>query len=136
MSTNLDALKAAYKVWNDSKAQDTSAWLALISDQMRIASMGDGHKALAFAAERSNRDEAIAYMSAITKDWTMVHWTPETYVSDGDRCAMFGRCAWTNKATGKEAEVRIAHLWEFQNGKAISLTEIFDSARAVSAATP
>ena len=75
-------------------------------------------------------------MAAITKDWSMVHWTPETYVAEGERVAVFGTCAWTSKATGKVADVRIAHLWQFENGAAVSLTEIFDSARAVAAATP
>lgn len=136
MSSNAEALKAAYQVWNDKKGLDTSGWLALISDNMRIASMGAENKALAFAANRSNREEAVAYLAAITKDWTMVHWTPQTYVSEGNRCAMFGTCAWASKATGKVAEVAIAHLWEFDDGKAVSLTEIFDSARVVAAATP
>jgi ketosteroid isomerase-like protein len=136
MSTNVERLQAAYKLWNDKKGLDTSGWLALIADSMRITSMGAENNALAFAAERSNREEAVAYMAAITKDWSMVHWTPETYVAEGERVAVFGTCAWTSKATGKVADVRIAHLWQFENGAAVSLTEIFDSARAVAAATP
>lgn len=136
MSTNVERLQAAYKLWNDKKGLDTSGWLALISDSMRITSMGGDNAALAFAAERSNREEAVAYMAAITKDWSMVHWTPETYVAQGDHVAVFGTCAWTSKATGKVADVRVAHLWQFENGAAVSLTEVFDSARAVAAATP
>lgn len=136
MSSNVDRLKAAYQVWNDKKGLDTSAWLALISDRMRISSMGSEHKALAFAGERSSREEAVAYMATITKDWSMVHFSPETFVSEGDRVAMFGTCAWASKATGKVADVRVAHLWQFEGSEAVSLTEIFDSARAVAAATP
>jgi ketosteroid isomerase-like protein len=103
---------------------------------MRITSMASEAKPLAFAAQRSSREEAVAYMAAITNDWSMVHWTPETFVSEGNNVAVFGTCAWTSKATGKVAEVRIAHLWEFDGELAVSLTEIFDSARAVAAATP
>lgn len=136
MGTNTDRLKAAYKLWNDKKAQDGSAWLDLMSDNVRITSMASDAQALAFAAERSSRDEAVAYMTALTKDWSMIHWTPETYVSEGNRVAVFGRCAWTHKGTGNVADVRIAHLWEFEGEQAVSLTEIFDSARAVAAATP
>lgn len=136
MSTNADKLKAAYKLWNDKKAQDTSGWLALLAGNVRITSMASDVKPLAFTAARSSREDAAAYMAALTKDWSMVHWTPETYVSEGDNVAVFGTCAWECKATGKVAEVRIAHLWQFENGAAVSLTEIFDSARAVAAATP
>lgn len=136
MSQNAERLKAAYKIWNDSKGLEQGGWLELIGEHMHISSMGEEHDALAFAARRSNREEAVAYMTAITKDWAMLHWTPDVYVSDGERVAMFGTCAWTNKATGKIADVRIAHLWQFENGKAVSLTEVFDTARAVIAATP
>lgn len=47
---------------------------------------------------------------------------------------MFGHCAWTNIATGKDMEVRVAHLWEFRDGQVVDYTEIFDSARATAAA--
>ena len=60
MSTNVERLQAAYKLWNDKKGLDTSGWLALIADSMRITSMGAENNALAFAAERSNREEAVA----------------------------------------------------------------------------
>jgi hypothetical protein len=55
-------------------------------------------------------------------------------VNEGDRIAMFGHCAWTNIATGKDMEVRVAHLWEFRDGQVVDYTEIFDSARATAAA--
>jgi ketosteroid isomerase-like protein len=133
---NVSALKAAYAVWHDRKGADTSAWLALMDDDFRIASMGDEGRGLAFVRERTAKVQAVEYLSSLTRDWTMIHFTPETYVADGDQVAMFGKTAWTNKATGKVAEVRTAHLWRFRNGKAIELIEIFDSARVVAAATP
>jgi len=133
---NLTALKAAYDVWHQSKGQRTDAWLALVADNMRIQSVGPEQPALAFAAPRRSKQEVVAYLAAITHEWQMVHYTPESYVCEGDRIAMFGRCAWTHKQTGKTAEVRVAQQWTFQNGLAVDLIEIFDSARAVAAATP
>ena len=62
------------------------------------------------------------------------HWSPEVYICEGDHIAMFGRCGWKNKATGKVADVRTAHLWKFKAGKVIEFTELFDSARVIAAA--
>jgi ketosteroid isomerase-like protein len=135
-SSNVERLKAAYKAWHDTKGEDASVWLGLMEDDFRLVSMGQEAQGLAFAKERNSRQEAVGYLTGLLKEWRMVHWTPETFVCEGDRIAMFGRCAWANRATGKSAACRIAHLWTFRNGKAIELTEVFDSARAAAAATP
>ena len=134
--SNLERLKAAYKIWDASKGGDTSAWLSLVGDGMRLMSTGGGNAELAFAGHRQSKQEVVAYLTAILQDWTMVHWTPESFVANGDKIAVFGRCAWTAKATGRTAEVHIAHLWRFEHGRAVELTEIFDTARAAAAATP
>lgn len=138
-AADLERLKAVYKTWNDTKglgdvAKD--AWRNLFADDFRLRSMGDDNPALAFATERTSKEDAIAYITSLTNEWDMIHWTPETMVIEGDRIAVFGKCKWTNKATQKAAEVRTSHLWTFKNGKAVELVEIFDSARAVAAATP
>jgi hypothetical protein len=54
-----------------------------------------------------------------------------------DNIAMFGKFSYTNKATGKDLECLIADLWRFNSaGKALHLTEVFDTAAAAAAATP
>lgn len=133
---NLAKLKSAYQAWHQSKGSDSKVWLDLMSDQVKLRSMAHAAPALAFAQHRQSKAEAVAYFTALAKEWSMVHWTPETFVSEGDRIAMFGSCAWTNKATGKIAEISIGHLWQFENGKVVSVTEIFDSARALAASAP
>lgn len=133
--TNLERLKSGYRRWHDSKGHDQDVWLDLLGDDVHIHVSGADEEVLAFARAGRSKAEAAAYLSAIVKDWTMVHYTPQTFVADGDTIAMFGRCGWRNKATGKVADVPIAHLWRFRDGKAVELTEIFDTAAAVAAAT-
>jgi ketosteroid isomerase-like protein len=135
-TSDIERLKAAYKAWHETKGEDASVWLDLMDDDFRLMSIGEETRGLAFAKERNSREEAVRYLAGLLEEWRLVHWTPETFVREGDRIAMFGRCAWVNRATGKSAECRIAHLWTFRDGKAIELTEIFDSARAAAAATP
>jgi ketosteroid isomerase-like protein len=141
-NSNLQLLESAYKAFEASTG-DASAWLPLMPNDFRLASMADGagpslsdgKEAMSFAKTRNSKEEVLAYFSDLIRDWRLVHWTPETYVCDGDSIAMFGRCAWVNKATTKTAEVRIAHLWKFRDGKMSELTEVFDSARVVAAAS-
>lgn len=132
---NLARLKAAYRRWHDSRGADTGAWLDLASDDMRLFSTSAATPQLAFAGHRNSKAEVVDYLTAILKDWAMVHYSPETFVSEGDRIVMFGRCAWAHKATGKIAEVHIAHLWRFSGTEVVELTEVFDTARAAAAAT-
>jgi len=132
---NLSKLKRAYQRWHDTKGADQKAWLDLMSDSVHIVSTGGETRALAFAQERRSKQEAAAYLASVLADWSMEHWTPEVFVADSDTIAMFGRCAWTHKRTGKRAEVSISHLWQFDNGEVVALTEIFDTARAIAAAS-
>lgn len=131
----LEKLQAAYKAWHDTKGASTESWLALMDDSVEIVSMASEAKGLAFAGERKSRQQAVAYFTGLLADWSMVHWTPETFVCEGDRIAVFARCAWTNKRTGKTADIATAHLWTFHNGKAVKVNELFDSARVAAAAS-
>lgn len=135
----VEELKSVYQIWHDTKGEGDrarNAWLDLFDDQIKIASMGDATPEVSFSRRRDSKLEAVEYILDLLKDWKMLHWTPETFVHEGDHVAMFGRCAWINKRTQKTVDAPIAHLWKFNNGKAIHLTEIFDSAKAVAAATP
>jgi uncharacterized protein len=136
---DLTRLKAAYQNWHDTKGEGERArngWLDIFDDRMRIISMGDTTREVAFAKARTSKRDAVNYFAELLTDWQMIHWTPEIFVQDQDHIAMFGRCAWTHRRTQKPVECRIAHLWRFTDGKASELTEIFDSAQAVAAATP
>lgn len=133
--SNLQRLKECYRAWDASKGTNTGCWFDIFADNIHFRSLGQDAVALAFAGERKSKSEAAGYFSGLAAHWTMIHWTPHTFVTEGDRVAVFGTCAWTSKETGKSVETPIANLWEFENGKAVSFIEIFDSARALAAAT-
>ena len=134
--SNLEKLKAAYTAWDACKGREAKCWLDIFADHVRIQSLAGESRALAFAAERKSKADAAGYFSSLAQHWSMVHWTPQTFVTEGDRIAVFATCAWINKATGKTVETPSAHLWQFENGYATSVIEIFDSARVMAAATP
>jgi ketosteroid isomerase-like protein len=133
---NLKNLKAMYRAWGKSGATANIAPLeSLMANSFHIASMDETAPGLAFAKDRSTKPESLAYLTGIFNDWEMVHYTPKTYVEQGNKIAMFGKCAYKNKKTNKTVETWIANLWEFRNGKLVSLVDVFDSAKAAAAAT-
>lgn len=134
--SNLDRLKHAYKSWHESKGTVSKPWFDLLADQVELQSMGNESKALAFGAPRRSKEEVVQYFEGLASNWSMLHWSPHTYVTEGDTIAVFSRCAWTSKETGKSVETPTAHLWRFEDGKVTSMIEIFDSARVLAAATP
>ncbi len=136
MSKNLENLKAAYSAWDETKGGSAEQWLELFSDSIRIRSISEDTPGLSFARDRHSKAEAVEYLTSILAEWSMVHWTVDQLLEDGDQVAMFGHCAWTNKKTGKTAEVLAAALWKFEDGRIVEFTEIFDTARAAVAAMP
>ena len=132
---NLARLKVAYAAWNERKGNSLEVWRELMHPSFRLASWGQGAPGLDFAVPRNSREEALLHLSAILDDWSMIHFTPHTFVSEGDHIAMFGTCAYTNKRTGKKAECNVAGLWRFENGQAVEFTDMFDTAIAAAAAS-
>lgn len=135
-SNDLKNLKLAYRAWHDSRGADKHRWLDLMADHVSIRGVDEQSAGLRFATDRRSREEAVEYFTAILEDWEMIHWTPDVFVDDGERIAMFGHCSWRNRATGKAAEGATAHLWHFEDGKIVEFRDVFDTARAVAAATP
>ena len=75
-----------------------------------------------------------AYFDGLLTDWTMVHYTVDEYIAQGDTVVARGACAWTNKTTGKIAETPKVDFWRFRDGKAVEFYEYFDTACVAAAA--
>ena len=133
MSRNLDVLRDAYRRWHDSKGGSIDHWLTLFADNASFGSLAQGRPEAAFAAHRSTRAEIRGYLEGLTRDWAMIHYTPEYFLEQGDRIAMFGSTRWRNKRTGKEVETTKADFWRFEDGQAVSFYELFDTAALVEA---
>lgn len=63
----------------------------------------------------------------LATEWTDYKFTPEGYLSDGNRVIAFGTYSGTRKSTGKYFEARVAHLWVLSNGKIIRFEQFVDS---------
>lgn len=135
---NLTRLKNLYVAWDATKGDCRDVFARILADKVSLGSMDESQPGLAFAADRIEvgREEALDYFAAIFVEWEMEFYRPIHFVAEGDRIAMFGECAYRNRATRKVAECRIACLWRFEGAQAVEFIDVFDSARAVAAATP
>ncbi len=129
MKENLENLKNAYAVWHTEKGSNTQVWHDLVSDNVRFQSVTEEAPGLSFAADGASRADLVRYFDGLLDQWTMNYWTPEHFVMEGNQIAMFGRCGYTFRATGKDIETMVAHLWKFEGSKIVEFVEIFDSAR-------
>jgi ketosteroid isomerase-like protein len=129
-------LRAAYKEWHDTRGASSATWMGLMADDIHMRSIADGAPGMEFSAPRKGKHTVHDYFAALNAEWEMLHHTPEVFLVDGDRVAVFGKCAYRNRKTGKTAESHIANLWKFRDGHAVEYFEMYDTARAFAAATP
>ena len=132
---NVALLERGYKAWHDSKGGSIDTWLPMFADATRFWSMAEGAHTLAFTQERKSRDEVRHYLTALTAEWSMIHFTIERYVAQEDAVAVFCSTAWRNKRTGKVAETQKVDFWRFKDGKAVEFREYYDTAKLLAAAS-
>src|SRR5690242_6957888 len=129
-------LKKAYRRWHATKGKDSAVWLDIMADRIRVRSLAEGRPEAAFAITIKSRQDFQQYFDNLARDWEMVHYTTGTFVAQGDHVAMLGSTSWTNRKTGRRFDTMKADFWTFRRGKAVELTELYDTAAIVAAATP
>lgn len=87
-----------------------------------------------FATQYNSKAALRAYFDSLTAEWSMIHYTIDQYIADGDMVVARGSCSWTNKKTGKTVETPKVDVWRFKGGKAVEFYEYFDTAAAMAAA--
>ena len=132
----MEKLRAAYKAWHETNGQSVETWLALMHDDIVMRSIADGAPGMEFSAPRTGKHTVGDYFATLAADWEMIHYTPEEFLVDGNRVAVFGKCAYRSRKTDKTAESHTAALWRFRDGLAIEYFEMYDTAKAFAAATP
>ncbi|WP_327303690.1 nuclear transport factor 2 family protein [Streptomyces sp. NBC_01298] len=70
-----------------------------------------------------------AVMEQLAKDWDS--WTAhdDTYVVDGENVVVLARYTATNKATGKDIDVRVAHHFIVRGGRIVRFEQFVDTAK-------
>jgi len=127
IATPAARLERAYQLWSESRAGRCDQFLALVADSIDMRSVLAPELPDDLAAVRSTREEVEQYFETIARDWEMVSFEVDRIVDGGDDVVMVGRCAWRNRATGKVIDTPKVDVWRFEDGRAISYLEMFDS---------
>jgi ketosteroid isomerase-like protein len=88
---------------------------------------------LAWAGVKKGPSEVSGFFEGIQSQWKDHHLNMTNFLEDGDRVAVFGRFASTNRETGIRVDSPIAHFFQFQEGKVVRVMNISNSAAFVDA---
>jgi uncharacterized protein len=133
--SNKKLLREAYRRWSDTKGGSVGDWLALADDNISFGSLAEGADAMPFTAPIGRKEALESYFGGLLANWTMLHYTIDEYIAEGDRVVAIGSTAWRNKHTGKAVETRKVDIWKFRSGKAIEFYEYYDTAKVAAAAS-
>jgi len=133
-AANKALLEIVYRRWNATKGGAVDELMAVFDDAVTFGSLADVASPAPLTAMAIGRHEVRGYVSGMLAAWSMIHYTVDTMIAEGDRVAVVGSTAWTNKATGKICETPKVDVWVFSNGRAVSFFEYFDTARMIAAA--
>ena len=133
-AANVKILEDAYRHWHESRGHGVKEFLSICDSTINFGSVARGADPLTFAKQYDNRAALQSYFDGLLADWTMVHYTVDEFVAQGDAVFARGSCAWTNKKTGKTAETPKVDFWRFRDGKAVEFYEYFDTACVAAAA--
>jgi ketosteroid isomerase-like protein len=122
-----ERLRDAYELWSDSCGTSSEQWIDLLAETIEMRSVLTSDLPDDLAATRRTLAGALEYFQTLARDWEMIEFRPERFIDGGDDVVMVGRCAWRNRATGRTVDTPKVDIWHFENDKAVSFLEMFDS---------
>lgn len=122
-----ERLEQAYATWSDNKGMSADHWFDLFADRIEMRSVLAPELPDDLAAYRVSKASTMEYFQTLGRDWEMLEFRAERFVDGGDDVVMIGRCAWRNRATGKVVDTPKVDIWRFEEGKAVTFLEMFDS---------
>ncbi|HEX4736272.1 MAG TPA: nuclear transport factor 2 family protein [Allosphingosinicella sp.] len=127
--SNLDRLRSIYENWDSSKGGSAAEILDLFDEDVEMRSALGSDVPSAVAGTHVKKAEAKAYFEGLLRDWEMISYEVERYIVDreGDEIVMVGRCAWRNKATGRELDTPKIDVCTFRDGKIVRFQESYDT---------
>ena len=134
--THVSLLREAYKKWHDTKAGSVDHWLELMTDDIQFRSLAGGATKMEFTRTSTCKEEVRHYFSELTSQWEMIHYTIDEYIVQGERVVALGNCSFRHKQTGKVLDTPKADFHKFRGGKICEFFEFYDTAQAISSATP
>jgi ketosteroid isomerase-like protein len=131
---NVEILRHAYELWNDTKADSVRHWLDLIADDVKWRSLAAGETGMEFTRDYDNKAGVERYFADLGSQWSMNYYTVDEFIAQGDRVVMVGRCGWRNKKTGATVATPKVDILTIRDSRIVDFFELYDTAKVLAAA--
>ncbi|MFO0994724.1 MAG: nuclear transport factor 2 family protein [Hyphomicrobiales bacterium] len=133
---NIAVLKCAYAAWDASKGADRTVWTQLVAPAFLMHSLAQGVPPLEFTARICCPADLERYFEGLARDWSMNFFRIDRYVAQGSMVVAIGECSFTHRRTGKTVTTPKLDAFKFLNGEIVEVSELYDTALVMAAATP
>ena len=121
MTTNIDIVRAHYAA---SAQGNIDEMMAQVSPQVRWTEMAGFPCAGTWVGPQAVVDNVFTVLG---RDWIGYRFELQHLVDGGDQVVGVGTYHGTFRATGKEMQARVAHVWKLQNGKIVAFEQFTDT---------
>jgi ketosteroid isomerase-like protein len=133
---NIAVLKGAYAAWDACKGSDPSVWTRLVAPAFLMHSLAQGAPPLEFTARICCPGDLDRYFEGLARDWSMNFFRIDRYVAQGNMVVALGECSFTNRHTGKTVTTPKLDVFKFLHGQIVEVSELYDTAKTIAAASP
>lgn len=131
MNTNIDIVRAHYAA---SAQGNIDAMMADVSQQVRWTEMAGFPCAGTWIGPQAVVEHVFAVLG---KEWIDYRFSLQNLIDGGDQIIGVGTYQGIYRATAKEMQARVAHVWTLQDGKIVAFEQFTDTllvSRAMDAA--
>jgi ketosteroid isomerase-like protein len=131
VNANVEILRRAYQRWIETRGGSIDDWVAISGPKFRTRSGADQH----VGAPGMGVEGFRAYLMELVDHWIMERHDVDRFIADGEQVVAVIRAVWRHRGTNKRVACDVVDVWTFEDGKATSLLEVFDTAGMFAAAT-
>ncbi|MEM9972859.1 MAG: nuclear transport factor 2 family protein [Pseudomonadota bacterium] len=125
---NTALLREAWARWHESRGTDLAMWYNYMARDVRILSLADGGAGMPYTTARRGHAALDEYLTGLTTNFTMDHWTIDETVAEGDRVVGIGSTGWTHRASGRSFDTPVVIVTTWADGKITDYREFYDTA--------
>lgn len=121
MMSNLDIVSAHYAA---SAQGNIDGMMAHVSPQVRWTEMAGFPCAGTWVGPQAVADNVFAVLG---RDWIGYRFELQSLIDGGEHIIGVGSYHGTCRATGKDMQARVAHVWQLQDGKVVAFEQFTDT---------
>ena len=123
MTTNSEILEKAYASFAQG---DVPAALSAFADDIHWVEPDGYPLGGTYVGHQAVVEGVFTRLGEIGDEFAVV---PDQLVADGDTVVALGHLSWKHKTSGAPAMVKMAHVWTFEGGKAVTFQQHVDTVR-------